>query len=222
MNQSYTDHLLEQDCTPKQQIPQSTRGYAAYLRKSTAGFSVREQKKALNSAADHGNHRIVAWIEDPGHDKAGDLVRNESLQQLLSRLRDDQNLMGVMFWHVGHIARNMDNFLTIINVLEEINEKRRFGIEWYLHNRKLWRGDLESFSKKELFSELLNINREIQSFNKDERIKTGKNPGKKPISKDLETKIVHMRKKQMKIQEISDVVHVSKSTVHRVIKEYGL
>lgn len=203
------------------------RGFVAYVRKSPAGFSVRDQKKDLESIAILGQHRIVKWIEDPGHCKAGDLQRNESLRELLYRLHQDVDLSGVMFWHVGHIARDMDDFLTIANILEEICEKKKhtFGIDWYIHNQKIWRSEL--YFGKDLFEFFWEANRAILSFSRRERKAAYKheeikNPGKPRIPEDTEKKIVNMRKKGMKIQEISDAVHVSKSTVHRVIKESGL
>ena len=207
------------------------RGYAAYIRKSPASPSLRAQKKDLESIATLGQHQIVEWFKDPGLNKAGDLQRNESLQRLLNRLCDDLDLIGVMFWHVGHIAREMDDFLTIAYILEKINKekRKRFGINWYIHNQKIWGNELynELYVEKNLFEFLRETNKEILSFSRMD-IKNSykqediKNPGKPRISENTEKKIVSMRKKGMKIQEISDAVHVSKSTVHRVIKEAGL
>lgn len=205
------------------------RGYAAYIRKSPASPPLRAQKKVLESIATLGQHQIVEWFKDPGLHKAGDLQRNESLQRLLNRLCDDLDLIGVMFWHVGHIARDMDDFMTIAYILEKINKERKFGINWYIHNQKIWGNELysEIYVEKNLFEFLRETNKEILSFSKID-IKMSykqediKNPGKPRIPQATEKKIVSMRKKGMKIQEISDAVHVSKSTVHRVIKESWL
>lgn len=136
-----------------------TRGYVAYLRETPAGFSVRKQRECLKSIvdelyrSDHSKFPIVAYIEDPGIYKAGDIKRNKSLRELLDQLIHNCDLNGVLFWHAGHIARSMDDFLAVINELERIGATKRFGLTWYIHRPELFDFSLKDCSN--IFSEFL-------------------------------------------------------------------
>ncbi|MFL4984815.1 MAG: recombinase family protein [Xanthobacteraceae bacterium] len=143
-------------------MTESPKRVALYLRVSTSGQTVDNQRRELeDAAARHGWH-IVAIYADAGISGAKSREKRPGLDKLLKAVaRRDVDLVAA--WSVDRLGRSLQDLL---GVLSEIHAK---GVDLYLHQQGL---DTSTPAGKALF-QMLGVFAEFERTMIRERVLSG-------------------------------------------------
>src|SRR5215211_3961754 len=143
-------------------MTESPKRVALYLRVSTSGQTVDNQRRELeDAAARHGWH-IVAIYADAGISGAKGREKRPGLDKLLKAVaRRDIDLVAA--WSVDRLGRSLQDLL---GVLSEIHAK---GVDLYLHQQGL---DTSTPSGKAMF-QMLGVFAEFERAMLRERVMSG-------------------------------------------------
>lgn len=200
----------------------NSKRVALYLRVSTSGQTVENQRRELLSAAERHGWNSVATYEDTGISGAKGRDKRPGLDKLLKAVgRKEVDIVAA--WSVDRIGRSLQD---LVAVLGELHAK---GVDLYLHQQGL---DTSTPTGRAFF-QVLGVFAEYERAMIVERVKAGlarakaeeaqgPRPGKKRIGRpkvgaETESAIRAARSKGMGVIKIARTVGVGVSVVQRVL-----
>jgi DNA invertase Pin-like site-specific DNA recombinase len=193
---------------------------ALYLRVSTSGQTVDNQRRELEAAAIRHGWNVVATYQDAGISGAKGRDKRPGLDKLLKAVaRRDVDM--VASWSVDRLGRSLQDLVVILG---DLHAK---GVDLYLHQQGL---DTSTPSGRAFF-QVLGVFAEFERAMIQERIKaglarvreqgskSGKPIGRPRVEAKKETKIRAGRARGWGVLKIAREVGVGVSVVQRVLAD---
>ena len=192
---------------------------ALYLRVSTDGQTVANQRRELEAVAERAGWRIIELYQD--HGISGAKGRNE--RPALKRMLDDatrRKFKKLLVWDLSRLGRSLRDLISIADHFQET------GIDLYVHKDAIDTGTISG----RLFFHITGAIGEFKRERMRERIHAGlaraKAEGKslgrpKGSTKDTvkhQSEIVSLKRAGMSIRKIAGTLRVSTSTVQSALK----
>jgi DNA invertase Pin-like site-specific DNA recombinase len=192
---------------------------ALYLRVSTGGQSVANQRRELEGMAKRAGWKIVEVYQDKGISGA----KGRNGRPDLDRMLDDatrRRFKKLLVWDLSRLGRSLRDLISIADQFQEV------GIDLYVHKDAI---DTSTTSGR-LFFNIVGAIGEFEHERIRERINAGlaraKAEGKKLGRPEGTTKskvkhqaeIISLRGAGMSIRKIASTVRVSTSTVQNALK----
>ena len=187
---------------------------ALYLRVSTDGQTVENQRLELEAAAERHGWRVVAILADQGISGAKGRDERPALDQLLDGIaRREFDVVAV--WSVDRLGRSLQD---LVGFLGEIHAK---GINLYLHQQGL---DTGTPAGKALF-QMMGVFAEFERAMMQERVKAGlararaqgKTLGRPRVAPEVEAAVRAAKATGKGIRKIAGELGIGVGTVQRIV-----
>ena len=189
---------------------------AIYLRVSTDGQTVDNQRLELEQAAKRAGWEVVDVYDDNGVSGAKSREQREAFDRLCkdaTRRKFDV----VMAWSVDRLGRSLQDLVGFLGELHAV------GVDLYLHQQGI---DTTTPAGKAMF-QMLGVFAEFERSMIQERVKAGlarakaqgKTLGRPKVNGDVEKAVLVARKKGTGKRKISKELGIGVSTVNRIIAE---
>jgi DNA invertase Pin-like site-specific DNA recombinase len=188
---------------------------ALYIRVSTDGQTVENQRQELQAVADRLGWIVVATFSDQGISGAKGRDQRPGFDQMLRGVaRKEFDIIAA--WSVDRLGRSLQHLVTF---LAEINAR---GVDLYLHTQGL---DTSTPAGRALFG-MLSVFSEFERAILVDRVKAGvnrakaqgKHCGRPPLASTKAEAIRKLLGTGMSLAQIAKKVGVGVGTVHRVKK----
>jgi DNA invertase Pin-like site-specific DNA recombinase len=184
-----------------------------YLRVSTDGQSVTNQRLELEAAAERNGWSIVAVFSDPGISGAKGRDKRPGLDKMLKAVARREFDM-VAAWSVDRLGRSLPDLLTMLGELQAKN------VDLYLHKQAL---DTSTPAGRMLF-QMLGVFAEFERAMIRDRVlaglgrarKAGKVLGRPRLAPDKETAVRSMLAAGKGINSTAKAIGVSNGVVERI------
>jgi DNA invertase Pin-like site-specific DNA recombinase len=195
---------------------QKPKRVALYLRVSTDGQTVDNQRRELAEVAERHGWHVVEVVEDAGISGAKGRDQRPGFDRL-HRLVVRKEVDLVAAWSVDRLARSMQDLLTFLG---EVHAK---GVGLYLHQQGL---DTTTPAGKAMF-QMLGVFAEFERAMIRERVNAGlararaegKKLGRPKTGAETEAAILAQRAERKGIKAIAKSLGVGVGTVMRVVRE---
>jgi DNA invertase Pin-like site-specific DNA recombinase len=189
---------------------------AIYIRVSTDGQTVDNQRLELEQAAERAGWEIVGVYDDNGVSGARSREHREAFDRLCkdaTRRRFDV----VMSWSVDRLGRSLQDLISFLSELHAV------GVDLYLHQQGL---DTTTPSGKAMF-QMLGVFAEFERAMIQERVKAGldrakaqgKVLGRPKVNSDTEKAVLAKRAEGTGKRKIARQLRIGVSTVNRILSE---
>jgi len=187
---------------------------ALYLRVSTKGQSVENQRRDLELVAKRSGWRVVEIYKDSGISGAKGRDQRPGFDRLMKDATRRQFDV-VAAWSVDRLGRSLQDLVT------SLGELHTLGVDLYLHQQAI---DTTTPSGKALF-QMMGVFAEFERAIIRERVNaglarakaTGVKLGRKPVGSETERRIRELRATGMGILKIARELGVGTSVVQRVV-----
>jgi DNA invertase Pin-like site-specific DNA recombinase len=192
------------------------KNVALYLRVSTKGQSVANQKRELEAVAERSGWKIVAIYEDAGISGAKGRDKRPGFDRML-RDATRRQFDVVAAWSVDRLGRSLQDLVTSLSELHALH------IDLYLHQQAI---DTTTPAGKALF-QMMGVFSEFERAIIRERVRAGLarakangvKLGRRPVGVVVEDRIRKLRRKGMGILKIGRELGVGTSVVQRVLAD---
>ena len=187
---------------------------ALYLRVSTKGQSVENQRQELEAVAVRSGWQIVAIYQDAGISGAKGRDKRPGYDELLKdATRRKFNLVAA--WSVDRLGRSLKELVSFLSELHAL------GVDLFLHQQGL---DTTTPTGKAMF-QMMGVFAEFERAMISERVNAGlarakadgRKLGRRRASSDVEAQIRKLREDGMGILKIGRTLGVGTSVVQRVV-----
>ena len=187
---------------------------ALYLRVSTKGQSVENQRLELEAVAAHRGWAVVATYQDAGISGANGRDKRPGFDRLLKdATRRQFDLIGA--WSVDRLGRSLQDLVASLGELHAV------GVDVYLHQQAV---DTTTPAGKALF-QMMGVFAEFEREIIRERVRAGlarakakgTKLGRRPVGEAVEDHIRKLRNRGMGILRIGRELSVGTSVVQRVV-----
>ena len=194
----------------------TTKRAAIYIRVSTDGQTVDNQRLELEQAAEGAGWEIVATYEDNGVSGAKSREHREAFDQLCkdaTRRKFDV----VMSWSVDRLGRSLQDLVGFLSELHAV------GVDLYLHQQSI---DTTTPAGKMMF-QMMGVFAEFERSMIQERVKAGlkraqaqgKTLGRPKVSGKVENAVLAARGDGTGKRKIARQLGIGVSTVNRILSE---
>ena len=186
---------------------------AIYLRVSTTGQTVENQKRELEEAGERHGWEVIRLFKDAGYSGAKGRDQRPGLDALLQGVaRKEFDLVAA--WSVDRLGRSLQDLL---GTLGELHAK---GIGLYLHQQGL---DTSTPAGRAMY-QMLGVFAEFERAMIRERVMSGlararaegKRMGRPPVAPMVADKVRDAREKGMSVRKIAAKYGVGLATVQRI------
>ncbi|HEY1721049.1 MAG TPA: recombinase family protein [Magnetospirillaceae bacterium] len=193
-----------------------TTKVALYLRVSTTGQSVENQRRELAAVAKRHGWSVVQVFKDSGISGAKGREKRPGLDALLKGVaRREFDLVAA--WSVDRLGRSLPH---LVDILGELHAKR---VDLYLHQQGL---DTTTPAGKALF-QMLGVFAEFERAMIQERVRAGLaravaegvTLGRPKVAPEVEDKIVEALRAGTGIRKVAREIGVGTGTVQRIASE---
>jgi DNA invertase Pin-like site-specific DNA recombinase len=193
-----------------------TKRVALYLRVSTDGQTVTNQRRELEQAAQHHGWDVVGVYQDKGISGAKGRDKRPAFDKLLhSVTRRDVDMVAA--WSVDRLGRSL---VDLLGFLQELHAK---DVGLYLHQQGI---DTTTPAGKAMFS-MMGVFAEFERSMIQERVRAGlkraraegKVLGRPKVSAKVEAKVRDLRRQGTGIQKTARLAGCGVGTVIRIDKE---
>ena len=192
------------------------KGAALYIRVSTDGQTVDNQRLELEQAAERAGWKIVGVYDDNGVSGAKSREHREAFDRLCkdaTRRKFDV----VMAWSVDRLGRSLHDLVGFLGELHAVD------VDLYLHQQGL---DTTTPAGKAMF-QMMGVFAEFERAMIQERVKAGlkrakaqgKTLGRPKVSRKVEAAVLAERAGGTGKRKIAKQLGIGVSTVNRVIAE---
>ena len=187
---------------------------ALYLRVSTKGQSVANQRRELEVVAERSGWEVVAVYEDAGISGAKGRDKRPGFDRLLrDATRRQFDLIAA--WSVDRLGRSLQDLVA------SLSELHALGVDLYLHQQAV---DTTTPAGKALF-QMMGVFAEFERSIIRERVRAGlarakangTKLGRRPVGAAVEQRIRNLRSKGMGMLRIGREIGVGTSVVQRVL-----
>lgn len=186
-----------------------------YLRVSTNGQTVENQKREIEAVASRAGWQIVETFIDHGISRAKGRDKRPGFDALV-RAVTARRIDMVAAWSVDRIGRSMQHLVGFLGELQAVN------CDLYLHQQHL---DTTTPSGRAMF-QMCGVFAEFERAMIRERVNAGlararakgKRLGRRPVDPGVEAKIRELRAKQFGMIKIAKTLGVGVGTVQRVLR----
>jgi DNA invertase Pin-like site-specific DNA recombinase len=190
------------------------KNVALYLRVSTKGQSVANQKRELEAVAERSGWRIAAIYEDAGISGAKGRDKRPGFDRLLRDATRRQFDL-IASWSVDRLGRSLQDLVA------SLGELHALGVDLYLHQQAV---DTTTPAGKALF-QMLGVFAEFERAIIRERVRaglarakaSGTKLGRRPVSPAVEERIRTLRSKGLGMLRIGRQLGIGTSVVQRVL-----
>ena len=190
------------------------KNVALYLRVSTKGQSVANQKRELEAVAKRSGWKIVAVYEDAGISGAKGRDKRPGFDKMLKDATRRQFDV-VAAWSVDRLGRSLQDLVA------SLSELHALGIDLYLHQQAI---DTTTPAGKALF-QMMGVFAEFERAIIRERVRaglarakaSGVKLGRRPVAPAVESQIRKLRGKGFGMIKIGRQLGVGTSVVQRVL-----
>ena len=187
---------------------------ALYLRVSTKGQTVENQRRELEAVAERSGWRVVAVYEDAGISGAKGRDKRPGFDRLLKDATRRQFDL-IAAWSVDRLGRSLQDLVATLN------EVHSLGIDLYLHQQAI---DTTTPAGKALF-QMMGVFAEFEREMIRERINAGlartrakgTKLGRRPVAPSVEARIRALRADGMGMLKIGRELGIGTSVVQRVV-----
>ena len=194
----------------------TTKRAALYIRVSTDGQTVDNQRLELEQAAERAGWEIVGVYEDNGVSGAKSREQREGFDRLCkdaTRRKFDV----VMSWSVDRLGRSLQDLIGFLSELHAV------GVDLYLHQQGI---DTTTPAGKAMF-QMMGVFAEFERSMIQERVKAGLNRaraqgkvlGRPKVAVQIEEAVLAARANGIGKRKISKQLGIGVSTVNRIISE---
>jgi DNA invertase Pin-like site-specific DNA recombinase len=188
---------------------------AIYMRVSTDGQTVENQRRELLAVAERHRWDVVEEFRDEGISGAKGRDRRPGLDRLMRAVARRQ-VDVVAAWSVDRLGRSLQD---LIGTLGELEAK---GVDLYLHQQGL---DTSTPAGKAMF-QMLGVFAEFERALVQERVRAGlqraraqgKRLGRPPVAPDVEAAVRASHAAGRGIRRIAVDLGIGVGTVHRLVK----
>jgi DNA invertase Pin-like site-specific DNA recombinase len=193
----------------------ATMRAAIYLRVSTDGQTVENQRRELRAAAERHGWNVVEEFSDEGISGAKGRDKRPGLDRLM-RTVARREIDIVAAWSVDRLGRSLQD---LVGLLGELRAK---GVDLYLHQQGL---DTSTPAGKAMFG-MLGVFAEFERALVQERVRAGlqrakaqgKRLGRPPVAPDIEAAVQASHAAGKGIRRIAADLGIGVGTVHRLVK----
>ena len=187
---------------------------ALYLRVSTDGQTVENQRRELQAVAGRHGWEVVAEISDRGISGANGRDRRPGLDRLLKGVaRRDFDLVAA--WSVCRLSRSLQD---LVGLLGELHAK---GVDLYLHQQGL---DTSTPAGRAMF-QMMGVFAEFERAMMQERVKAGlararaqgKTLGRPRVAPEVEAAVRAAKATGKGIRKIAGELGIGVGTVQRIV-----
>jgi DNA invertase Pin-like site-specific DNA recombinase len=189
---------------------------ALYIRVSTDGQTVDNQRLELEQAAERAGWQIVGIYDDNGVSGAKSREHREAFDRLCkdaTRRKFDV----VMSWSVDRLGRSLQDLVTFLSELHAVD------VDLYLHQQGI---DTTTPAGKAMF-QMMGVFAEFERAMIQERVKSGlrrakaqgKVLGRPKVGGDTEKAVLSAREQGTGKRKIAKQLSIGVSTVNRIISE---
>jgi DNA invertase Pin-like site-specific DNA recombinase len=190
------------------------RNVALYLRVSTKGQSVANQRRELEAVAERSGWKIVAIYEDAGISGAKGRDKRPGFDRMLRDATRRQFDL-VAAWSVDRMGRSLQDLIATLSELHALK------VDLYLHQQAV---DTTTPAGKALF-QMMGVFAEFEREIIRERVRAGlararangTKLGRRPVGIAVEERIRKLRGKGMGMLRIGREIGVGTSVVQRVL-----
>lgn len=190
------------------------KNVALYLRVSTKGQSVNNQRRELEAVAARSGWNIVSVYEDAGISGSKGRDKRPGFDRMLkdaTRRRFDL----VAAWSVDRMGRSLQDLISTLSELHSLK------VDLYLHQQAV---DTTTPAGKALFG-MMGVFAEFERAILSERVRAGlartkakgTKLGRRPVGKDIEDRIRKLRAAGLGMLKIGRQLGVGTSVVQRVV-----
>ena len=187
---------------------------ALYLRVSTKGQTVENQRRELEAVAERSGWTVVAVYEDAGISGAKGRDKRPGLDRLLKDATRRQFDL-IAAWSVDRLGRSLQDLVATLN------EVHSLGIDLYLHKQAI---DTTTPAGKALF-QMMGVFAEFEREMIRDRINAGlartrakgTKLGRRPVAPSVEARIRALRADGMGMLKIGRELGIGTSVVQRVV-----
>ena len=189
---------------------------AIYIRVSTDGQTVDNQRLELEQAAERAGWKIVGVYDDNGVSGAKSREHREAFDRLCKDATRRQFDV-VMAWSVDRLGRSLHDLVGFLGELHAV------GVDLYLHQQGL---DTTTPAGRAMF-QMMGVFAEFERAMIQERVKAGlkrakaqgKTLGRPKVSRKVEAAVLAARADGTGKRKIAKQMGIGVSTVNRVIAE---
>ena len=189
---------------------------AIYIRVSTDGQTVDNQRLELDQAAERAGWQIVGVYDDDGVSGAKSREHREAFDRLCKDATRRQFDV-VMAWSVDRLGRSLQDLIGFLGELHAV------GVDLYLHQQGL---DTTTPAGKAMF-QMMGVFAEFERAMIQERVKAGlrraraqgKTLGRPKVSRDTENAVLTARAGGTGKRKIAKQLGIGVSTVNRILSE---
>lgn len=191
---------------------------AIYLRVSTKGQSVENQRRELQAVAKRSGWKIVEAYQDAGISGAKGRDKRPGFDRLLKDATRRQFDL-VASWSVDRMGRSLQDLVVTLSELHSLK------IDLYLHQQAI---DTTTPAGKALF-QMMGVFAEFEREIIRERVRaglararaSGTKLGRRPVGADVEERIRNLRGSGMGMLRIARELGIGTSVVQRVVADDG-
>jgi DNA invertase Pin-like site-specific DNA recombinase len=189
---------------------------AIYIRVSTDGQTVDNQRLELEQAAERAGWEIVGVYDDNGVSGAKSREDREAFDRLCKdATRREFDV--VMSWSVDRLGRSLQDLVGFLGELHAV------GVDLYLHQQGI---DTTTPAGKAMF-QMMGVFAEFERAMIQERVKAGlkravaqgKKLGRPKVNKDVEKVVLAKRAEGTGKRKIAKQLGIGVSTVNRILSE---
>ena len=189
---------------------------AIYIRVSTDGQTVDNQRLELEQAAERAGWEIVGVYDDNGVSGAKSREDREAFDRLCKdATRREFDV--VMSWSVDRLGRSLQDLVGFLGELHAV------GVDLYLHQQGI---DTTTPAGKAMF-QMMGVFAEFERAMIQERVKAGlkravaqgKKLGRPKVNKDVEKVVLAKRVEGTGKRKIAKQLGIGVSTVNRILSE---
>jgi DNA invertase Pin-like site-specific DNA recombinase len=192
------------------------RRAAIYLRVSTDGQTVDNQRLELEQAAERAGWKIVGVYDDNGVSGAKSREDREAFDRLCKDATRRQFDV-VMSWSVDRLGRSLQDLVSFLSELHAV------GVDLYLHQQGI---DTTTPAGKAMF-QMMGVFAEFERSMIQERVKAGlrrakaqgKTLGRPKVAENVEKAVLAARTMGTGKRKIAKQLGIGVSTVNRILAE---
>ena len=189
---------------------------AIYIRVSTDGQTVENQRLELEQAAERAGWEIVGIYDDNGVSGAKTREQREAFNRLCKDATRRQFDV-VMSWSVDRLGRSLQDLVGFLSELHAV------GVDLYLHQQGI---DTTTPAGKAMF-QMMGVFAEFERSMIQERVKAGLNRakaqgkvlGRPKVTQKIEKAVLAARAEGTGKRKIAKQLGIGVSTVNRIISE---